>query len=74
MEVSDYMRVAPHLHDCPSCKKQKGTLEVMENLIIRKCPCGFVLTMNVRNGTSKKKIDRQIEYSLNEMQKRRNTI
>lgn len=67
MNVTHYLRVAPYLHDCPSCKDNKGSLEVSDNLITRECPCGFVLTMNVRNGTSKKKIESSINQALERM-------
>ena len=64
MDVRHYLRVAPYLHDCPSCKDSKGSLSVSDNLITRECPCGFNLTMNIRNGTSKKKIEKSIELAL----------
>lgn len=67
MDVKHYLRVAPFLNDCPFCDSDKGVVEVKENLISRNCPCGFDITINVKNGTSKAKIKKSIEFALEKM-------
>lgn len=72
MNVMDYLRVAPFINDCPSCKNNvvgngEGTLNVDDNIVKRTCKCGFIFEYDVNNGTSKTKIKKAIDESLKNM-------
>lgn len=76
MNVQDYLRIAPFVNDCPKCGygnvgtinktgEFHGALEVDDNLFIRKCRCGFEVTIDANLGTTKAKIKKQIDKALN---------
>ncbi|MYX21978.1 DUF3797 domain-containing protein [Streptomyces sp. SID8380] len=72
MDVRDFLRITPHINDCPNCANQyigngQGSLEVDNNLIKRTCKCGFKFEYDVTEGVSKKKIKQAIEKSLNQL-------
>ncbi len=72
MIVTDYLRVAPLINDCPKCGNGlvgngQGTLNVDDNLIKRTCKCGFDFEYDVNNGTSKAKIKKAIDEALKAM-------
>lgn len=72
MNINDYLRVAPFIHDCPKCgcgetENGQGTFEVKENIIRRSCKCGFNLEFDTNNGTTKKIIKKAIDEALTNM-------
>lgn len=73
MDARDYLRIAPFLNDCPQCGSDKigeeqGTMEVKEGRFIeRTCQCGFQLTYDVTNGTTKKKIKEAVDQALKQI-------
>lgn len=77
MNINDYLRIAPFINDCPNCNNGNvgtddatgefhGALNVDDNLFTRKCRCGFEVTIDANNGTSRNKIKKQIEKALTE--------
>lgn len=72
MIVTDYLRVAPFINDCPNCKNGlvgngQGALNLSDNIIKRSCRCGFRFAFDVSKGTTKKLIKEAIEQALHEM-------
>lgn len=71
MLINDYLRIAELTNDCPNCGygnvgtnqetgEHHGSLEVNDNLFTRKCRCGFEITIDANNGTSRSKLKKQI--------------
>lgn len=72
MNAMYFLRIAPLINDCPNCGNQfvgngEGTLEVNDNMVKRTCKCGFNFEYDVNNGTSKPKIKKAINESLNKL-------
>ncbi|MFJ6264394.1 DUF3797 domain-containing protein [Lysinibacillus xylanilyticus] len=85
MDVRDYLRIAPFVNDCPNCGYENvgtnestgefhGVLNVDDNLFTRKCRCGFEVTIDSNKGTTKKKIQTQIDAALEQFKKRGDSI
>lgn len=69
MNVMAYLKVSPHINDCPNCGNQfvgngQGTLVVDDNIVKRTCKCGFDFEYDVNNGTEKKKVKLAIDEAL----------
>lgn len=72
MNAMDYVRIAPFINDCPSCGNQmvgngQGSIEVNDNVVKRKCKCGFNFEYDSNNGTTKAKIKKAIKETLTKM-------
>ena len=72
MNVTDFLRVAPFINDCPSCGNDllgngEGTLNVEDNLVVRTCKCNFKFEYDVSNGTSKAKMKKVVAEALKQM-------
>lgn len=77
---NDYLRIAPFINDCPACGEsdledenggQIGTYELKEDLITRTCHCGFAITIDSKNGTSKKILKETVAKAVDEFNKRK---
>lgn len=77
MNIQHYLRISTFVNDCPNCGYDRvgtedatdefhGALIVDDNLFTRKCRCGFEITIDANNGTTKTKIKKQIDAALME--------
>lgn len=75
MDVMDYLRITPLLNKCPHCghgqvgtndstSEFHGALLIEDNLFTRKCRCGFEITIDSKDGTSKKILKVKINEEL----------
>ncbi|RDW17619.1 hypothetical protein CWR48_13975 [Oceanobacillus arenosus] len=80
MNAMDFLKISPFLNDCPNCGydnvgtndktgEYHGTLDVDDNLYNRKCRCGFAVTIDANEGTSKKIIKSKIDIALEDFRK-----
>lgn len=75
MDVMDYLRITPFLNNCPHCGHGQvgtndstgefhGALLIEDNLFTRKCKCGFKITIDSNESTSKKDVKVKINDEL----------
>lgn len=69
MYANQFIRVAKEVAKCPKCKNEEidpdnGTLSCDGHHVIRTCPCGFILTYDVRHGTDRPTIRRHVQNEL----------
>lgn len=75
MNAQHFLRISVFVNDCPNCGCDKvgtdditgevqGDLIVDDNLFTRKCRCGFEVTIDANDGTTKTIIKKQINAAL----------
>ena len=69
MNAYDLLKIAPFVNNCPNCKSDKigngeGSLKVDDNTFTRTCKCGFEITIDSNNSTSKAVVKKTVEDAL----------
>ena len=82
MNSMDFLRIAPFINDCPACGEpnvgtdengfQKGTYIMDDNLFTRTCHCGFGITIDPKNGTSRHILKKTVDKAVKEFREKNN--